>query len=57
MKPDNSTRAKNERLDAFIEERDGIFRYHNCYRCSDGLKPCVHRDGPNQCEFPHAKND
>lgn len=36
--------------------REGIFVCHNCARCSDGEKPCVHGN-PNQCEFPHARND
>jgi hypothetical protein len=36
--------------------REGIFVYHNCYRCDSGAKPCV-RGNTNQCEYPHARND
>jgi hypothetical protein len=32
------------------------FDYHNCYRCRDGEKPCVHGN-PSGCEFLHARND
>ena len=34
----------------------GIFRDHNCWKCSDGAKPCV-RGATSRCEFPHARND
>ena len=34
----------------------GIFRDHNCTYCGDGAKPC-RQGSPNQCEYPHAKND
>lgn len=36
--------------------RDGIFRNHNCWRCNHGAKPCPFGH-PNQCEYPHARND
>lgn len=36
--------------------RDGIFVYHNCWKCSDGAKPCV-RSNPRLCEYPVARND
>lgn len=36
--------------------REGIFRDHNCWRCNDGAKPCVHGHPPN-CVYPHARND
>jgi hypothetical protein len=36
--------------------KTGIFRDHRCWRCNDGEKPCVQRY-PNQCEYPHARND
>jgi hypothetical protein len=36
--------------------REGMFVYHNCYRCDDGKKPCV-QGGPHRCEYPHARND
>lgn len=36
--------------------RPGIFRDHNCYRCKDGKQACV-KGNPNQCEYPHARND
>jgi hypothetical protein len=35
--------------------REGIFVYHNCWKCSDGAKPCV-RGRPSNCEYPHARN-
>lgn len=36
--------------------RIGMFRDHNCSRCSNGVKPCV-QGGPHRCEYPHARND
>lgn len=36
--------------------RPGIFRYHNCWKCKDGTLPCA-QGNPNQCEYPHARND
>ena len=36
--------------------RQGMFRLHNCARCSDGDRPCAQGD-PRQCEYPHARND
>lgn len=36
--------------------REGIFVYHNCYRCQSGKRACVRGD-PRRCEFPHARND
>ncbi len=36
--------------------RSGIFVHHNCYRCGSGEMPCVNGN-PNQCEYPHARND
>lgn len=36
--------------------REGIFVYHNCYKCRDGKKPCVN-GAPNRCDYPHARND
>lgn len=36
--------------------RVGIFRNHNCAQCHDGMKPCK-RGNPNQCDYPHARND
>lgn len=44
-----------------IEERrldkvgQGIFENHSCWKCHDGLNPCV--QGPGGCEYPHARND
>lgn len=34
-----------------------MFRDHNCARCNDGEKPCVNKNGPHSCEYPHARND
>lgn len=36
--------------------REGIFQYHNCWKCSDGRKPCI-KGQPRNCEHPHARND
>ena len=36
--------------------REGIFRYHNCYKCQSGKKPCVNGN-PSRCDYPHARND
>lgn len=36
--------------------REGIFVYHNCWKCDSGAKPCV-RGRPSNCEYPHARND
>lgn len=36
--------------------REGIFIYHNCWKCQSGAKPCV-RSNPNLCENPVARND
>lgn len=36
--------------------REGIFRSHNCWRCSHGARPCA-RGAANRCEYPHARND
>ena len=33
-----------------------MFRLHNCSYCGSGQKPCK-QGNPNQCEFPHARND
>lgn len=35
--------------------REGIFIYHNCWKCDNGKKPCVSKT--NICEYPHARND
>lgn len=36
--------------------REGIFQTHNCWKCSDGKKPCVNGH-PHRCEYLHARND
>ncbi len=36
--------------------REGIFVYHDCYRCEHGKKPCV-QGGPHRCDNPRARND
>ena len=36
--------------------KEGFFRYHNCWRCHDGAKPCVQAN-PRTCDYPHARND
>lgn len=37
------------------QDRGSFFCHHNCYRCNDGLLPCVAKG--NVCEYPHARND
>ena len=36
--------------------REGIFVYHDCWKCQHGAKPCPHA-GAHRCEYPHARND
>lgn len=36
--------------------REGVFRDHNCWKCKNGLLPCVAKT-PRNCEFLHARND
>ena len=36
--------------------REGIFIYHNCFRCKDGTERCI-VGNPRKCEFPWARND
>lgn len=36
--------------------REGIFRYHNCWKCQSGKKACVN-GSPSRCDYPHARND
>lgn len=33
-----------------------MFRYHNCWKCRSGEYSCVNGN-PNQCEYPHARDD
>jgi hypothetical protein len=33
-----------------------MFRGHNCAYCRDGALPCK-QGTPNQCGYPHARND
>jgi hypothetical protein len=42
--------------DPIEQQRRGIFRDHSCYRCKDGVLPCV-RGNAGNCGFPHARND
>jgi hypothetical protein len=42
--------------DPIEQQRRGIFRDHSCYRCKDGVLPCV-RSNAGNCGFPHARND
>ena len=35
----------------------GIFRDHRCWKCDDGRRKCVTTGGPNNCGYPHARND
>lgn len=32
------------------------FDYHNCYRCKNGVQPCV-KDSTSGCEYLRARND
>jgi hypothetical protein len=36
--------------------REGVFIYHNCWKCNSGKLPCVH-GSPSRCGLPHARND
>ena len=36
--------------------REGIFIYHNCWKCQNGAKPCK-EGSPNRCGYPRARND
>lgn len=36
--------------------REGVFVYHNCWKCNDGQKPCV-KGKSGGCEYLHARND
>lgn len=36
--------------------RQGIFVYHNCWKCRDGAAPCTNGN-PNLCDYPRARND
>jgi hypothetical protein len=36
--------------------REGIFRFHTCWRCRDGKLKCA-QGNPHQCSLPHARND
>lgn len=51
------TAYRQESGEAQKPEPAGIFRDHSCWKCSDGQRPCVARGGPNNCEYPHARND
>lgn len=37
--------------------REGIFQYHDCYRCEHGRMPCVRGGNPGKCPYPRARND
>lgn len=47
---------RNARLATKRAQKSGMFRDHRCWKCSDGLRPCV-VGNPRQCEYPHARND
>lgn len=59
---ERNERLRKRRLQKAADPRDpdysrpGIFATHNCWKCSDGAKPCV-QGGPHRCEYPHARND
>lgn len=36
--------------------KEGFFRYHNCWKCREGEKPCVNGT-PGRCDYPRARND
>ena len=49
-------------FDRYLREsargKEGIFRDHSCWKCNDGAKPCIRKDGHSHlCEYPHARND
>lgn len=38
--------------------REGVFVYHNCYRCDHGRKACVRgHTSPRNCPNLYARND
>ena len=41
---------------ALTSKGHGIFRDHSCWKCQDGQKLCVNGN-PDQCDYPHARND
>ena len=59
---ERNARLRAKRLQKAKDPRDpvhskhGIFVYHSCSRCGDGARQCVNGN-PNQCEYPHARND
>jgi hypothetical protein len=36
--------------------RQGLFKYHNCWKCQSGKKPCV-EGNPGSCGNLFARND
>jgi len=45
-------------LDNAMEDhsREGYWRYHRCWKCDNGRKPCP-QAGQGGCEYPRARND
>jgi hypothetical protein len=54
--PGEPTDPRDPRPDHEMVGRAAIFRDHNCSRCRSGERPCVNGN-PNQCGWPHARND
>lgn len=49
-------RAVEDGMEPRNNPQHPMFRDHNCWKCREGERPCV-AGNPNQCEFPHARND
>lgn len=48
------TKTIEEKLMGPNYSREGIFIYHNCWKCQNGKLPCTQ---PKPCEYPQARND
>lgn len=48
---------RDARPESEMAGRDPIFRDHNCWKCTDGRKPCPQRQLGHHCEYPLARND
>lgn len=42
-----------------VQDREGIFRAHRCWKCDDGrhLDRCPTPHRPGNCGYPRARND
>jgi len=54
-KPDYN-KLMEEAMGPRKDPRQPIFRYHNCWKCREGERPCA-EGNYNSCSYPHARND